>query len=61
MKELIPDPDYEGFNGVYVGDKGTIDAPPCNYDISAACEYLRNNNKKFEDLTDEEINKFKLD
>ena len=61
MKDLIPDPDYEGFNGVFVGDKSTIDLPPCNYDFSAACEYLRNNNKNFEDLTKEEINKFILD
>ena len=60
MKGFIPDPDYEGFNGVYVGDKSTIDSPPCNYDFSAACEYLRKNNRSFDDLTDEEINMFKL-
>lgn len=60
MKNLIPDPDYEGFNGVYVGGKDIINAPPSNYDFPAVSKYLKDNNKSFNDLSDDEKKQFKL-
>ncbi len=59
-KDYIPDPDYEGFDGVYVGDRNMLNPPPLNYDLSAMCEYMRKQNKRFEDLTEEEVERFKL-
>ena len=52
MAEVIPDPDIEGFNGVYVG--GEEHLPPTEYNLSQMAAYLRNTNKKFTDLSEEE-------
>ena len=56
---ILPDPDYEGFNGVYVGTKETINKP-CEYNLSALLAYLRENNRELKELKPEELERFKL-
>lgn len=55
---IIPDPDFEGWDGKYVDDRR--DLPPTEYDLSAVAHYMKANNKTFFELTAEELNSFKL-
>ena len=52
MPNVMPDPDFIGFNGVYVGGEERL--PPNQYDLSGLAKYLRETGKKFADLTDDE-------
>ena len=60
MPNLISDPDFEGFDGIYVGDKDGTSLPPNEIDFSRIIPYMKANNKQFSDLTPEEIEQFKF-
>ncbi len=58
MPEIIPDPDFNDFDGSYVDNKTIL--PPINYNLSKLAKYMKKHSKRFEDLTTEEINQFKI-
>lgn len=58
MPNIIPDPD-EGFDGNYV-DNSVWGAPPNQYNLSEAANYLRKTGKKFTDLSSDELDLFKF-
>lgn len=61
MANIIPDPDHEWFDGVYVGSKDeNFDIPPNDLDLSALSSYLKCTGKKYNELLKNEINQFKL-
>lgn len=53
MQHIIPDPDFEGFDGNFV-DNSIWNAPPNQYKLSEVANYLRETKKDFKDLSDEE-------
>ena len=57
---IIPDPDFEGFDGIYIGSKEGINLPPNEIDFKRIIKYMKTNNKEFQDLTPEEIEMFKF-
>ncbi len=57
---IIPDPDFEGFDGIFVGSKDGTALPPNNIDFSKIIPYMKANNKSFYDLSPEEIEMFKF-
>ncbi len=62
MPDILPDPDFEGFDGIYVGSKETaFQAPPIEIDYPALLNYMRSLGKSFDELTQEEIEKFQFD
>ena len=58
MSEIIPDPDFEGFDGRYVDN--SIIAPPNEYDFSRMIRYANEKNKELTELSLEEIEQFKF-
>lgn len=60
MANVIPDPDFDGFDGIYVGSKSDLRLPPNEHDLSALGAYLDSTGKEFKDLTQGEIDQFKL-
>lgn len=58
MPDIIPDPDFIGFDGVYVGGEKRL--PPSQYDLSKMAKYLRDKKKEYSDLTEEEKARFLL-
>ncbi len=60
-EEIIPDPDFEGFNGVFCGDNSfpRISMPPI-YNMGEIAAYLREHNKKGTELTKAEIKQFNI-
>lgn len=58
MSKIIRDPDFEEFDGRYVDN--TIIAPPNNYDFSRILRYMNENGKKFEELSEKEIEQFRF-
>lgn len=58
MPDILPDPDFIGFDGVYVGGEKRL--PPSQYNLSKMAKYLRDNKKEYSDLTDEEKAMFLL-
>ena len=56
--EQIEIEDIEGFDGRYVQGFREDPCPPYNYDLLG--KYMRKNNKKFKDLTPEEVLQFML-
>lgn len=61
MTNVIPDPDFEGFDGIYAGSKDGLRLPPNEHDLPALGAYLDCTGKEFKDLTQEEIDQFKFD
>ncbi len=59
MADYIPDPDFEGFDGVYLDPKMS-NAPPNEYNLSALAKYLRETGKQFKELTKAEKKQFVL-
>ncbi|MBR2284478.1 MAG: hypothetical protein IJ874_08710 [Ruminococcus sp.] len=57
---IIPDPDFEWFDGIYVGSKDGTTLPPNKIDFSKIIPYMTANNKSFNDLSPEEIETFKF-
>lgn len=60
MASIYEDPDYEGFNGIYVGSPNGKPLPKNDMDLSGLAAYLRETGKEYKDLTKEEIDKFKF-
>ncbi len=60
MAGIIEDPDFTGFNGVYIGDKERPTSPKNDIDFNGIAKYMKANNKEYKDLTEEEIARFKL-
>ena len=58
MKHIIEDPDFDGWDGKYVDT--AVNVPSDDYDFSRLLRYMRKNNKRFEDLSKEEIEKFRF-
>lgn len=56
-KRPIPDPDFDGFNGVYVGGSQVL--PPNQYDLAGIAKYIRSTGKDFSQLSADEIEGFK--
>lgn len=57
---VIPDPDFEGFDGLYIGvDESEISN--VKYNIGAMCKYAESKNKSLSELTEKEIEKFKIE
>lgn len=52
----LADPDFEGFDGVYVGGKERLS--PNVYKLNELARYLQDTHKNFSDLTDEEKKSF---
>lgn len=59
MQHIIPDPDFEGFDGNFV-DNSIWNAPPNQYKLSEVANYLCETEKDFKDLSDEELENFKF-
>ena len=59
MPDVIPDPDFEGFDGKFLDDSA-CNLPPNRHDLSAIAEYLRKTGKKGTELTKEELDMFLL-
>lgn len=55
FKNIIFDPDFEGFDGTYAGSPDYSLPEGSCIELKIYVEYLRKNNKKFEELTEEEI------
>ena len=56
---VIPDPDFKGFDGVYIGvDESEISS--IKYNIGAMCKYAKSEKKPLSKLTQKEIEKFKI-
>lgn len=60
MANVISDPDFEEFDGIFVGDKSDTSLPPNEIDFSRIIPYMKANNKQFADLNPEEIEQFKF-
>ncbi len=58
MSKIIKDPDFEEFDGRYVDN--TFVAPPNVWDFTRLLQYMKENNKKFEDLSKKEIEQFRF-
>ena len=59
MANVIPDPDFEGFDGIYAGSKDiTFRPPPNKVMFSDLINYMKSSGKSFSDLTEEEIKRF---
>ncbi|MBQ5592006.1 MAG: hypothetical protein IIU80_03590 [Clostridia bacterium] len=56
-RKIIPDPDFEGFNGIYAG--GTYVMPPSQHNLTALGRYMTETGKKFHELTEEEVEQFR--
>ncbi len=61
MKEFsVLEPDFEGFDGIYVGSKNLNEKIPQNsFDLQKVKNFLRKGND-FSKLSQDEINEFKL-
>ncbi|HRR75979.1 MAG: hypothetical protein IKI56_05760 [Ruminococcus sp.] len=57
---IIPDPDFEEFDGIFVGSKDGTTLPPNNIDFSKIIPYMKVNKKSISDLSPEEIEMFKF-
>lgn len=53
---IIPDPDFEGWDGQFVESRP--DLPPPRHDLGAIARYLKVNNKNYADLTPKELDMF---
>ncbi|MBR3419309.1 MAG: hypothetical protein IKG82_11515 [Oscillospiraceae bacterium] len=60
MTDIIPDPDFDGFDGIYVGTKDGYSPPPNNINYDTLGAYLRQTGKTFTDLSQEEVDRFKF-
>lgn len=60
MAEPITDPNFEGFDGIYIGDKNMSTLPPNEIDFSAIIAYMKETGKAFTDLSHEEIDRFRF-
>lgn len=58
MANIIPDPDFEGFDGKFLDNSKPF--VPNEYDLSKFGKYLKANNKTFKDLTSQEIESFRF-
>ena len=56
---IIPDPDFEEFNGLFAGAPSEV-LPPSEYHLTNLVRYLKKENKNFSDLSEEELNQFKI-
>jgi hypothetical protein len=57
---IISDPDFEEFDGVYVGSKDGTVLPPNEIDFAKIIKYMKTKNKSFQELSPEEIEMFKF-
>lgn len=57
MAGIIPDPDFDGFDGRFVDDKAP--RPEKLYNYTEMCRYMRENNKSFQQMSPEEIEQFR--
>ena len=61
MKNLIPEPSFEGFDGIYAGSKSDdFIMPPNEIDFSSMVKYMRETKKSFNELSEEEVNRFRF-
>ena len=61
MENLIPEPSFEEFDGIYAGSKSNDFVMPTNeIDFSSIVKYMRETNKSFNELTEEEKNRFRF-
>lgn len=58
MKNIILEPDFKGFDGVYAGGIN-IEPPTEKYNYTEMISYIKRNKKEFSELTPEEIKRFK--
>lgn len=58
VNNFIPDPNFDDFNGVFVGGKQVL--PQNEYDLAGIAEYIRSSGKDFSQLSSAEIEKFKF-
>ena len=59
MNNIIADPECKGFCGLYAGGPSEI-LPPSEYDLGKLAKYLKERQKKYTELTSEELRCFKL-
>ena len=57
-KCFIPDPDFDSFNGVFVGGSKVL--PLNQYDLAGIAKYICSTGKAFAQLTPTEIEGFKF-
>ena len=61
FEDIIPDPDYIDFDGIYVGSTETSSLVLENrHNLSGLSRYMKDNNKTFKELTEEELKTFEL-
>ena len=61
MNNIMPEPDFDSFDGVYAGSNDSdYIMPPTQYNLSALAEFMRKHEKKYEELSKDEIEQFKL-
>ncbi|MBQ9228525.1 MAG: hypothetical protein IJ168_06785 [Eubacterium sp.] len=59
MKEIIEDPNYKEFDGIYCGTPElTLD--PSEYNLAMLARYMKENNIEFSDIPHETLEVFKL-
>lgn len=58
MPQIIEDPSFEDFNGIYAGSKD-FSCPTKLYNYTEMIRYMKSKNKEFKDLTKEEIESFR--
>ncbi len=56
--KVIPDPDFDSFDGMYIGTKGQPEFMP--YDLRALIAYARASKKEPSALTNEERERFRF-
>lgn len=54
---FIPDPDYDGWDGTYIGVKNP---PILTHNLQKMLHYAEENNKSIMDLTEEETEMFRI-
>ncbi len=58
---IIPDPDFDGFDGIFVGSATDPPLPEVPVDYAALGRFMRETGKTYQDMTDEEKNRFVIE
>ena len=60
MVGIISDPDFDGFDGIFVGTKENFELPSNEIDYNALAVLLKRTGKEYTELTKEEIDSVKI-
>lgn len=60
MAGVISDPDFDSFDGIYVGTKDDFELPKNEIDYNALAVLLKRTGKDYTELTKEELDSVKI-